>query len=73
MIPYSEVESTIGHNVGGVCPFGIKENIKVYLDNSLKPFKRVYPACGGSNSAVKLNLNELEKASKCEKWIDVCK
>ena len=72
MIPYSDVELSIGHNVGGVCPFGIKENVKVYLDFSLKQFETVYPACGSSNSAVKLTLIELEKASNYEKWIDVC-
>ena len=73
MIAYSDVELFIGHNVGGVCPFGVKENVKVYLDSSLKQFETVYPACGSSNSAVKLTLTELEKASNYEKWIDVCK
>ena len=73
MIPFNEVEDLIGHAVGGVCPFGIKENVDVYLDNSLKRFEIVYPACGSSNSAVKLTLSELEKASNYKKWIDVCK
>ena len=73
MIPYSDVEKYIGHSVGGVCPFGVKENVKVYLDSSLEQFETVYPACGSSNSAVKLTLTELEKASNYEKWIDVCK
>ena len=73
MIPFDNVEELIGHGVGGVCPFGINENIEVYLDNSLKRFAIVYPACGSSNSAVKLTLDELEKASNCNKWIDVCK
>ena len=73
MIPFDNVEELIGHGVGGVCPFGINENIEIYLDNSLKRFSIVYPACGSSNSAVKLTLDELEKASNCNKWIDVCK
>ncbi len=73
MIPFLEVEEKIGHEVGGVCPFGIKENIPVYLDNSLKSFASVYPACGSHNSAVKLALEELELASNVKEWIDVCK
>ena len=73
MIPFDNVEELIGHAVGGVCPFGINENVEVYLDNSLKRFDIVYPACGSSNSAVKLTLDELEKASNYKKWIDVCK
>lgn len=73
MIPFDYVEEFIGHAVGGVCPFGINENVDVYLDNSLKRFKIIYPACGSSNSAVKLTLDELEKASNYKKWVDVCK
>ncbi|MBR4724078.1 MAG: YbaK/EbsC family protein [Clostridia bacterium] len=73
MIPFEDVERYIGHSVGGVCPFGINEGAEVYLDNSLKNFDTVYPACGSSNSAVKLTLNELETASGYKKWIDVCK
>ena len=73
MIPFTEVEELIGHSVGGVCPFGIKNGVTVYLDESLRRFDTVYPACGSSNSAVKLTIEELEKTSKYEKWIDVCK
>ena len=73
MIPYEEVEKLIGHNVGGVCPFGINENVTVYLDNSLKKFDTIYPACGESNTAVKLTIEELEKTSNYKKWIDGCK
>ncbi len=73
MIPFDDVEKLIGHGVGGVCPFGINEGVDVYLDNSLKRFKVTYPACGSSNSAVKLSLEELEKTSNYRKWIDVCK
>lgn len=73
MIPFDNVENLIGHEVGGVCPFGIKENVQVYLDISLKRFPIVYPACGSSNSAIKLTIEELEKVSNYKKWIDVCK
>ena len=73
MIPFDSVEELIGHAVGGVCPFGINKNVEVYLDNSLKRFNIIYPACGSSNSAVRLTLEELEKTSNYKKWIDVCK
>lgn len=72
MTPEQAVE-LVGHAVGGVCPFGIKPGIKVYLDESLKRFDIVYPACGSANSAVKLTIPELERASACEGWVDVCK
>ena len=73
MLAFEEVELLIGHAVGGVCPFGINEGVEVYLDESLKRFETVYPACGSSNSAVKLSIAELESASGYLKWIDVCK
>lgn len=73
MIPYEEVNDIIGHSPGGVCPFAIKENVKVYLDVSLKKHEYVYPACGSGNSAIKLSIEELEKYSNYLKWIDVCK
>ena len=73
MISFEEVEEYTGHKPGGVCPFGVKENVKIYLDESLKRFDIIYPACGSSNSAVKLTIEELEKASNFEKWVDVCK
>ena len=73
MISFEDVEPLIGHAVGGVCPFGINEGVDVYLDESLKRFDVVYPACGSSNSAVKLNIGELEKTSGYFDWIDVCK
>ena len=63
MIPFDFVEKYIGHTPGGVCPFGINDNINVYLDNSLKRFQTVFPAAGSSNSAIELNINELEKYS----------
>ena len=73
MIPGSDVENLIGHPIGGVCPFGIKDNVKVYLDESMKRFETMLPACGTSNSAIELTLEELEKASNYIEWIDVCK
>ena len=73
MIPFDDVERLIGHAAGGVCPFGINKDVIVYLDESLKKHKIVYPACGNSKSAVKLKLEELEKASNYQKWINVCK
>lgn len=72
MIPFDEVEAQIGHRVGGVCPFGVKNNVEIYLDNSLKKLKTLYPACGSANSAVWLTLDELEKVSCYKKWVDVC-
>ena len=71
MIPHDQVEEKIGHAVGGVCPFGVKDGVKIYLDISLKRLKSVYPACGSSNSAIKLTVEELENISSKEKWIDV--
>ena len=59
MIPFDQVEKLTGHAVGGVCPFGVNPNVDIYLDNSLKRFEVIYPACGSSNSAVKLSLDEL--------------
>ncbi len=73
MIEKENVEKMIGHDVGGVCPFGINNNVDVYLDVSLKRFDFVYPACGSGNSAVKLTINELEEASNYKAWVDVCK
>lgn len=73
MLPAAEVEQRVGHAVGGVCPFGVCEGVRVYLDESLQRFDVVYPACGTSNSAVELTLDELERASGSLGWIDVCK
>ena len=73
MLSFDEVESVIGHGVGGVCPFAINEGIDVYLDESLKRFDVVYPACGSSNSAIGLSIPELEQYSNFKAWIDVCK
>ena len=73
MLACEEVEEKIGHGVGGVCPFGINEGVEVYLDESLKRFETVYPACGSSNSAIELTIGELEEYSGYLKWVDVCK
>lgn len=73
MLKFDEVEPLIGHAVGGVCPFGINKGVKVYLDGSLKRFDTVFPACGSSNSAIELNITELEKYSGYTEWVDVCK
>jgi len=73
MIGHDEVEAVIGHGVGGVCPFGIKEGIDVYLDISMRRFENVFPACGSSNSAIELNMQELETYANSLEWIDVCK
>lgn len=72
MLTSDEVSELIGHEVGGVCPFGIKAGVKVYLDESLKRFDIVYPACGSDNSAVILTIPELEETSNFVEWIDVC-
>ena len=73
MIPFEEVEGWIGHAPGGVCPFGIKEGIKVYLDESLKQFDTVYPAAGNDHSAVKLTIAELEDVAGAVGGVEVCK
>lgn len=73
MLSPDQVSEKIGHAVGGVCPFAVPDEVKVYLDVSLKRFDTVYPACGSSNSAIELNSEELEKYSGSLGWIDVCK
>lgn len=73
MLAFEEAEELIGHAVGGVCPFAVNEGVEVYLDESLKRFETVFPACGSSNSAIELTLNELEEYSGYISWIDVCK
>ena len=73
MIPFEDVEPLIGHAPGGVCPFGIKDGILVYLDESLRKFDVVYPAAGNGQSAVRLTVDELFEVSNAEGWVDVCK
>ena len=73
MLTPEEAETLIGHAVGGVCPFGVPENVKIYLDRSLTRFETVFPACGSSNSAIELTIPELEELSAMVEWVDVCK
>ncbi|MBR2527853.1 MAG: YbaK/EbsC family protein [Blautia sp.] len=73
MLTPEQTQTMVGHAVGGVCPFGINEGVTVFLDESLKRFSTVFPACGSSNSAIELSIEELEKYSGFESWIDVCK
>lgn len=73
MIPQDDLDSLIGHKIGGVCPFAIKDGVKVYLDESLKTNHYVYPACGSRNSAIKLSIEQLEKYSSYVEWVDVTK
>jgi prolyl-tRNA editing enzyme YbaK/EbsC (Cys-tRNA(Pro) deacylase) len=73
MLSFDEVEEITGHPVGGVCPFGVKEGIDIYLDESLKRFITVYPACGATNNAIELTIKELEETTNYKEWIDVCK
>lgn len=73
MLTPEEAEQRVGHAVGGVCPFGVEEGVSTYLDESLRRFERVYPACGSANSAVDLTIEELERCSLSRGWIDVCK
>ena len=73
MLTTDEAVELIGHAVGGVCPFVVKDGVKVYLDVSLKRFDTVFPACGSSNSVIELTVAELEKLSSYESWVDVCK
>ena len=73
MLTHEEVLNLIGHPIGGVCPFAINDGVEVYLDESLKRFKTIYPACGSSNSAIELSIEELEKYSNYSSWVNVCK
>lgn len=73
MLSHAEAAELIGHAVGGVCPFAVNEGVKVYLDISMKRFETMFPAAGSSNSAIELNLQELEQYSGCLEWVDVCK
>lgn len=73
MLDADVVEETVGHAVGGVCPFGVNENVAIYLDESLKRLDTLYPSCGSVNSAVKLTLAQLEEAVEFKAWVDVCR
>ena len=74
MFTHEEAHTLIGHDVGGVCPFALPENVKVYLDVSLKRFETVFPAAGSDSSAIELTCEELERySSNFQAWVDVCK
>ena len=73
MLTPDEAVTLIGHAVGGVCPFAANEGVTVYLDESLRRFETVFPACGSGNSAIELTIPELEKYSGYADWVDVCK
>lgn len=73
MMSAEQLDEFVGHKIGGVCPFGIKDGVDVYLDESLKRFETVFPAVGSSNSAIELTIPELEKYSNCKEWICISK
>ncbi len=73
MLSPDELVEMVGHAMGGVCPFGVKDGVTVYLDESLKRFETVFPACGSANSAIELTIPELEQYSGYKCWVDVCK
>ncbi len=74
MLTAEEVIELIGHAIGGVCPFAVKKGVKgIYIDESVKRFETIFPACGSSNSAIELTPEELFKYSKADSWVDVCK
>ena len=73
MLSFDEVEEITGHPVGGVCPFGVKDGVEIYLDESLKKFDTVFPACGNINNAIEISIPELEEVTGFVKWVDVCK
>lgn len=73
MLTPDEVIEKVGHPVGGVCPFAVPDQVQVYLDESMKRFETVYPACGSGNSAIGLTCEELERYSHSRAWVDVCK
>jgi len=73
MLTPEETLELIGHEVGGVCSFGIPDEIESYVDISLKRFDTVFPACGSSNSAIELTCDELFALTNSKKWVDVCK
>ena len=73
MLSPDDALTRVGHAVGGVCPFGVKEGVTIYLDTSLKRFDTVFPACGSGNSAIELSIEELEQYSNYTEWVDVCR
>ena len=73
MLTPEQAVELVGHAVGGVCPFAVNEGVEVWLDESLRRFETVFPACGSANSAIELTIPELERHAAPEGWVDVCK
>lgn len=73
MLAHDDVPEYTGHAVGGVCPFAVNDGVEVWLDESLRRFETVFPACGSASSAIELTIPELERYSRCNGWVDVCK
>ena len=73
MIPFAAVEEYLGHPPGGVCPFALKDGVKVYLDVSLRVHETVFPAAGSENSAIETTIDQLERFTSYKEWVDVCK
>lgn len=73
MIPFAAVEEYLGHPPGGVCPFALKDGVKVYLDVSLRAHETVFPAAGSENSAIETTIDQLERFTSYKEWVDVCK
>ncbi|MGN7176636.1 YbaK/EbsC family protein [Cytobacillus sp. SAFR-174] len=73
LLSADEVLEQTGHAVGGVCPFGLKNDLEVYLDESMNRFETLFPACGSSNSAIELTPDEINTYSDAKAWVDVCK
>ena len=73
MLTPEQAFELVGHAVGGVCPFAVSEGVTVYLDKTLQKYQTVFPACGSSNSAIELTIEELERFSGFDSWVDVCK
>jgi prolyl-tRNA editing enzyme YbaK/EbsC (Cys-tRNA(Pro) deacylase) len=71
MLDFEVVEQVTGHPVGGVCPFGLAQELEVYLDTSLKAYKEVYPAAGAKNAIMKISVDEMQELTKAI-WVDVC-
>jgi prolyl-tRNA editing enzyme YbaK/EbsC (Cys-tRNA(Pro) deacylase) len=72
MLSAEEALEFTGHAIGGVCPFALPPEVTVYLDDSMKRFTTIFPACGSGNSLIELTLSELEEYSQCKGWVDVC-
>lgn len=73
MLSADEVVEQTGHLIGGVCPFGLANDLDVYLDVSMKRFETLFPACGSTNSAIELTCDEIFEFSSAKEWVDVCK